>query len=663
MAASSSQSGSPQFHHIEKVPDQPLLHLPQLPAELYPRQTLSLGGRPRPIQVQPRRPRSEGTLSPRYISPRLRLDSNHLTAVPGHADFGATHSRSTFLSPNRSANSSPTTQSPPRKLRLVDWHSTTLSDEDFSDPTVRYVGEDRVEYEMPQFSQPGDDLRTSRGTSPLSTSHTLPTENILQPSTSDPVSPTASTGEHQDAPTVSSPEHHEAVFNAICQAAPTTEIPAGATVREAQIAASTIFPAFQDFEDRGVIFSFSVKAPSYNHFRIWLESELQQEGILLDDASQLGKYFFVVLLVDRAHQQRTLQLRLFFLNKFVDIIAWVPQFSIHDSLARTAPIWVELSDLHVTLRHKQTIATIAQEMLGHILLIPRTQTLAHHTNPRLLIRWPLAQPPPDFLILKGTQHSLIQKVVFLNHPQGCHCCKRLGHTSDVCPNPPHFPNFRPPPPIIPRPWRPASPSISRAAAPITHPSSPLQAPIDHPTPRPSTSETVSINPDLSSPHIIGPISSASDTVEDLSPAPFSSSFASPLSPTASSTRVPLDFTSTSSIPFQPAIVDNSIASALAKRPTSEPSKSRRWADYSSDSDTDSTSCRSSPENGFPSGAQPPLLPLPFWPVRPSSTHRTVDFHPKQVARRSYCRAPVPAQSLPQMSRYSTPTQSSRDNSE
>ncbi|CAM6087060.1 unnamed protein product [Calypogeia fissa] len=49
-------------------------------------------------------------------------------------------------------------------------------------------------------------------------------------------------------------------------------------------------------------------------------------GIVIDDASQLGSDFFLLLLQDHSHQQAALKQKLFFMSKYVDSFAWTPDF-------------------------------------------------------------------------------------------------------------------------------------------------------------------------------------------------------------------------------------------------------------------------------------------------------------------------------------------------
>ncbi|CAM6099351.1 unnamed protein product [Calypogeia fissa] len=230
------------------------------------------------------------------------------------------------------------------------------------------------------------------------------------------------------------------MFRSACRASHTKEAFAGARIKHGRFLAAALSSSLQDHADRGVILSFSQRAPSYDHFRVWIESHLSLVGILIDDASQLGNDFFLLLLHDHANQQLALKQKLLFLNKYVDIFPWTPAFAPHELSNKTRPIWVELTNLHPSLRLRSTVEEVVTTNLGPVLYFPETETLVHHTNPRILIRWTMLEEIVDFLSLDDQGNILLQQVSFLNHPNCCHRCKRPGHLMKDCANQAHFRN-------------------------------------------------------------------------------------------------------------------------------------------------------------------------------------------------------------------------------
>ncbi|CAM6100780.1 unnamed protein product [Calypogeia fissa] len=214
----------------------------------------------------------------------------------------------------------------------------------------------------------------------------------------------------------------------------------GARIKHGSFSAASLSASFQDHSDRGVILSFTQRAPSYDHFRVWLDTHLSQAGILIDNASQLGNDFFLLLLHDQANQKLVLKQKLFFLNKYVDIFPWTPAFAPQELSNKTRPIWVELTNLHPSLRLRSLVEEVITSNLGHVLYFPETKTLVHHTNPRILIRWTMLEDIIDFLSLDDQGDVLLQQVTFLNHPDCCHNCKRPGHLMKECTDPSHFRN-------------------------------------------------------------------------------------------------------------------------------------------------------------------------------------------------------------------------------
>ncbi|CAM6113123.1 unnamed protein product [Calypogeia fissa] len=136
------------------------------------------------------------------------------------------------------------------------------------------------------------------------------------------------------------------LFRTACNSSNTKGLFEGARIKHGRFSAASLFTSLQDHSDRGVILSFSQRAPSYDHFRIWINSHMSQAGIVIDDASQLRNDFFLLLLHDQANQLLALNQKLFFLNKFVDIFPWSPAFAPHELSNKTRPIWVELTNLH-----------------------------------------------------------------------------------------------------------------------------------------------------------------------------------------------------------------------------------------------------------------------------------------------------------------------------
>ncbi|CAM6115339.1 unnamed protein product [Calypogeia fissa] len=242
------------------------------------------------------------------------------------------------------------------------------------------------------------------------------------------------------------------LFRTVCLASPQPAVFEGARIRHAKISAATFLPTFQDYSDRGIILSFTNRAPSFDHFKTWITANMTPVGIVIDDASQLGNDFFLLLLQDRNHQQSALKQKLFFMNKYVDSFAWTPAFSTQGLPSCTRPIWVELTNLNSSLRLRSTVEAVVEQHLGPILHFPETGTLVHHTNPRVLIRWNMDEEPADFLSLDDNDDTLLQKVMFLNHPDCCYRCKRTDHALVDCKFPPHFPHdaksrySTPPPP-------------------------------------------------------------------------------------------------------------------------------------------------------------------------------------------------------------------------
>ncbi|CAM6103277.1 unnamed protein product [Calypogeia fissa] len=240
-----------------------------------------------------------------------------------------------------------------------------------------------------------------------------------------------------ELPSVATPAFRK-LFRTVCHATPQQNVFEGAKVRRAKVSAAALFPAFQDYATRGVILSFSNRAPSFDLFQAWISTNMAQAGITIDDASQLGNDFFLLLLHDQANQQLALKEKLFFHSKFVDSFPWTPEFSPHALAHQTKPIWVELTNLHSSLRLRATVEEVIQDNLGPILHFPETGTLVHHNNPRILIRWRMTEEPADFLALEDHGDTLLQKVTFLNHPDVCHRCKRTDHLLRDCNFPPHF---------------------------------------------------------------------------------------------------------------------------------------------------------------------------------------------------------------------------------
>ncbi|CAM6127427.1 unnamed protein product [Calypogeia fissa] len=239
------------------------------------------------------------------------------------------------------------------------------------------------------------------------------------------------------------------LFRTVCRATTTAEIFEGAWVKHGRFSAASLSTSLLDYIERGLILSFSHRAPSYDHFRVWIDSHLSQAGIMVDDASELGNDFFLLLLQDQANEQSALKHKFFFLNKYVDIFPWSPAFAPQELSNKTHPIWVELTNLHPSLRLRSAMEAVITENLGPVLYFPETKTLVHHTNPRILICWTMQEEIIDFLSLDDQGDTLLQQVTFLNHPQCCHNCKKPGHMMKDCTNPPHFRNdmrgrFNPP---------------------------------------------------------------------------------------------------------------------------------------------------------------------------------------------------------------------------
>ncbi|CAM6089405.1 unnamed protein product [Calypogeia fissa] len=228
------------------------------------------------------------------------------------------------------------------------------------------------------------------------------------------------------------------LFRTACLSSNTRGLFNGARIKHGRFSAASLFTSLQDHSERGVILSFSQRAPSYDHFRIWIDSLMSQAGILIDDASQLGNDFFLLLLHDQANQRLVLKQKLFFLNKYVDIFPWTPAFAPHELSNKTRPIWVELTNLHPSLRLRSTVEGLIQDYIGPVLYFPETKTLVHHSNPRVLVRWTMSEDLIDFLSLEDNGNTLLQQVTFLNHPDCCHRCKRQGHQMKDCNNESHF---------------------------------------------------------------------------------------------------------------------------------------------------------------------------------------------------------------------------------
>ncbi|CAM6101642.1 unnamed protein product [Calypogeia fissa] len=302
-----------------------------------------------------------------------------------------------------SHDSSPTHLSPPHKVRVPHWPYAASTD------TGR-----------PSFPSPPRDCSTVG----MDISSTIPlVAEVPTPSDSPVATPIC-----------------RRLFRTVCLASPQQVVFEGARVRHAKISAATLLPAFQDYSDRGIILSFTNRAPSFDHFNTWITANMAHAGITIDGASQLGNDFFLLLLQDRNHQQSALKQKLFFMNKYVDSFAWTPAFSTQSISNCTRPIWVELTNLNSSLRLRSTVEAVVEQHLGPILHFPETGTLVHHTNPRVLVRWNMDEDPADFLSLDDNDDTLLQKVTFLNHPDCCYRCKRTDHALVDCKFPAHFPH-------------------------------------------------------------------------------------------------------------------------------------------------------------------------------------------------------------------------------
>ncbi|CAM6096330.1 unnamed protein product [Calypogeia fissa] len=152
-------------------------------------------------------------------------------------------------------------------------------------------------------------------------------------SQSGPLSPAARAGptspveQHSPAPESDPPATpaFRRLFRSACRASNTGDIFVGARIKHGRFSAAALLLSLLYHSTRGIILSFSHRAPSYDHFRVWLDSHFLQAGILIDDASQLSNDFFLVLLHDHANQLLALKQKLFFLNK-------------NDARSRTNPI-------------------------------------------------------------------------------------------------------------------------------------------------------------------------------------------------------------------------------------------------------------------------------------------------------------------------------------
>ncbi|CAM6098666.1 unnamed protein product [Calypogeia fissa] len=331
----------------------------------------------------------------KYVAPRLRRSpspASPLTVLakrPLAAD-GLLHWRNnqTFRPANSSditTLNSPPDLSPPHKVLVAHWGDATFPTGEGSSlpgsaalrglgPSIADTSQAPVDY--------------------LSGGHSVKTHEVEHPVPVD------------ESTTLEGPPATPAyrrLFRSVCKASFTKEIFEGARIKHGRFSAPSLSTSLHAHSERGVILSFSQRAQVYDHFRVWIDSHLANAGILVDDASQLGHDFFLLLLHDHDNQQLALKQKLFFLNK-------------------------------------STVEEVVSENLGPVLYFPETKTLVHHTNPRILIRWSMPEDIIDFLSLDDHGDTLLQQVTFLNHPDCCHQCKRPGHLLKDCTNPPHFRN-------------------------------------------------------------------------------------------------------------------------------------------------------------------------------------------------------------------------------
>ncbi|CAM6128222.1 unnamed protein product [Calypogeia fissa] len=145
-------------------------------------------------------------------------------------------------------------------------------------------------------------------------------------------------------------------------------------------------------------------------------------------------------MLDHHHQHRAIQQKMFYANKYVDIVLWSSDFSQHEN-SSCQPMWVELTNLHHR-QHVQSVVAVVELLLGPAIHFPgMADKLVHYSNPRILIRWAMGNVIPEFIALRRPCGQLFQSITFLNHPDTCFKCKQLGHFVKDCQNQPHSPNF------------------------------------------------------------------------------------------------------------------------------------------------------------------------------------------------------------------------------